>query len=142
MSSSSSSLHATVTYTSMSSDYHMPSWAIPLMDAYEPEPKAPEDAPQSPDQALLSPAHTLVYLDYVAPSDDDLTAEDQPLLASASPTALSPDYLADSEPVKDDPEEDPKAGPIDYPFEEEEEAPLALTLSASYVPDSVPSSEE
>ncbi|GKC44017.1 hypothetical protein Tco_1061739 [Tanacetum coccineum] len=120
MSSSSSSSHTTVTYKSMSNDYHMPSWAP------------------------LSPAHALVYPEYVAPSDDDLPAEDQPLLASASPTALSPDYLADSEPVKDDPEEDPEAGPIDYPFEEEEEeeAPLAPTLSASYVPDSVPSSEE
>ncbi|GJR65392.1 hypothetical protein Tco_0011457 [Tanacetum coccineum] len=82
-----------------------------------------------------------MYPEYVAPSDDDLPAEDQPLLASALPTALSPDYLADSEPIEDDLEEDPEAGPLDYPFEEEE-APLAPTLSASPVPDFVPSSKE
>ncbi|GJX88112.1 hypothetical protein Tco_0340126 [Tanacetum coccineum] len=44
---SSSPSHATVTYTSMSSDNDVPSWGIPLMDAYESDPEAPEAAPQS-----------------------------------------------------------------------------------------------
>nr|GEZ12201.1 hypothetical protein [Tanacetum cinerariifolium]GEZ12209.1 hypothetical protein [Tanacetum cinerariifolium] len=39
--------------------------------------------------------------------------EDQPLPADASPTALSPDYVVDSDPEKD--EKDPKEDPADYP---------------------------
>nr|GFD13056.1 hypothetical protein [Tanacetum cinerariifolium] len=36
-----------------------------------------------------------------------------PLPANASPTALSPSYVVDSDPEKD--EKDPKEDPIDYP---------------------------
>nr|GEZ87159.1 hypothetical protein [Tanacetum cinerariifolium] len=39
--------------------------------------------------------------------------EDQPLPADTSPTALSPDYVVDSDPEKD--EKDPKEDPTDYP---------------------------
>nr|GFB79339.1 hypothetical protein [Tanacetum cinerariifolium] len=39
--------------------------------------------------------------------------EDQPLPADASPTALSPGYVVDSDPEKD--EKDPKEDPTDYP---------------------------
>ncbi|GJY19222.1 hypothetical protein Tco_0390713 [Tanacetum coccineum] len=39
--------------------------------------------------------------------------EDQPLPADVSPTALSPGYIADSDPEKD--EEDLKEDPADYP---------------------------
>ncbi|GKE91911.1 hypothetical protein Tco_1573006 [Tanacetum coccineum] len=39
--------------------------------------------------------------------------EDQPLPDDASPTALSPSYIADSDP-EEDPEEDPKEHPVDY----------------------------
>nr|GFC65427.1 hypothetical protein [Tanacetum cinerariifolium] len=38
--------------------------------------------------------------------------EDQPLPADASPTALSPGYVVDSDPKKD--EKDPKEDPADY----------------------------
>nr|GEV69372.1 reverse transcriptase domain-containing protein [Tanacetum cinerariifolium] len=113
---------------------------------------APEATPQSLEQEPLSLVPTLVYPEYVAPADDDLQDEDHPLLASASPTTLSPDYLVDSEPVEDDPKEDPEEGLVDYPSEEEEdekpseeeekEETLAPTLSVSPVLDSVPSSEE
>ncbi|GJS11911.1 reverse transcriptase domain-containing protein [Tanacetum coccineum] len=41
--------------------------------------------------------------------------EDQPLLADASPTALSPSYIADFNPEED--EEDPKEDPADYPID-------------------------
>ncbi|GKB85742.1 hypothetical protein Tco_0958014, partial [Tanacetum coccineum] len=51
-----------------------------------------------------------------------------------SPTVLSPDYLADSKLMEEDPEEDPK----EEPFEEEEE-PLAPAVSASALLDSVSS---
>nr|GFD62232.1 hypothetical protein [Tanacetum cinerariifolium] len=37
----------------------------------------------------------------------------QPLPADASPTALSPGYVVDSDPEKD--EQDPKEDPADYP---------------------------
>nr|GFA56914.1 hypothetical protein [Tanacetum cinerariifolium] len=39
--------------------------------------------------------------------------EDQPLPADTSPTALSPGYVVDSDPEKD--EKDPKEDPADYP---------------------------
>nr|GFA07646.1 hypothetical protein [Tanacetum cinerariifolium] len=39
--------------------------------------------------------------------------EDQPLPADASPTALSPGYIVDSDPKKD--EKDPKEDHADYP---------------------------
>ncbi|GKD37532.1 hypothetical protein Tco_1257739, partial [Tanacetum coccineum] len=102
----------------ISSDDDVPLWGIPLTDAYESDPKAPEAASQSPNQAPLSLANAPVYPEYLAPSDDDLEpAEAQPLPASVSPTALLPDYSADSEPFEEDLEEDPE----EEPSEEEEE---------------------
>ncbi|GKD02225.1 hypothetical protein Tco_1177199, partial [Tanacetum coccineum] len=50
------------------------------------------------------------YPEYLIPSDDEAPIEDQPLPSDASPTALSPGYVADS-----DPEEDPEEDPADYP---------------------------
>ncbi|GKC26957.1 hypothetical protein Tco_1034251 [Tanacetum coccineum] len=116
----------------MSNDDDVPSWGIPLMDAYESDPEAPEAALQSPDQAPLSPAHAPVYPEYLAPFDDDLEpAEAQPLPASISPTVLSPYYLADSKPVEEDPKEDLEEDPEEEPSEEEEEELLALADSPS-----------
>ncbi|GJX57883.1 putative reverse transcriptase domain-containing protein [Tanacetum coccineum] len=54
------------------------------------------------------------YPEYLAPSDVEAPLEEQPLPAEASPTALSPGYVADSDPDKD-PEEDPKEDHADYP---------------------------
>ncbi|GJW61735.1 hypothetical protein Tco_0111070 [Tanacetum coccineum] len=45
------------------------------------------------------------YPEYLAPSDAEAPLEDQPLPIDASPTALSPGYVADSDP-EEDPEED------------------------------------
>ncbi|GKG43703.1 hypothetical protein Tco_0482796 [Tanacetum coccineum] len=42
--------------------------------------------------------------------------KDQPLSADASPTALSPSYIANFNPEED--EEDPKEDPTDYPANE------------------------
>ncbi|GKE65415.1 hypothetical protein Tco_1519576, partial [Tanacetum coccineum] len=61
-----------------------------------------EQAPQSPDY-VPGPE----YLEYLAPSDDEIPVEDQPLPFDALPTALSPGYVADSDPLEEDPEEDP-----------------------------------
>nr|GFB88634.1 hypothetical protein [Tanacetum cinerariifolium] len=41
--------------------------------------------------------------------------EDQPLPVNASPTALSPGYVVDYDPKKD--EKDPKEDPADYPVD-------------------------
>ncbi|GKA12440.1 hypothetical protein Tco_0691986 [Tanacetum coccineum] len=111
--------------------------------------EAPEEAPQSPKQAPLS-------RDYV--HGPEYPVEDQPLPDDASPTALSPGYVADSDPEEDS-EEDLEEDPADYPAdggdddeeesskdddddddgEEEHLAPADSTLLAS---DSVLSAEE
>ncbi|GKG46243.1 hypothetical protein Tco_0501089, partial [Tanacetum coccineum] len=51
---------------------------------------------------------------YLEPSDDDIPVEDQPLLVDASPTARLLGYIADSESIEDESEEDPKMDPVDY----------------------------
>ncbi|GJS38368.1 hypothetical protein Tco_0563411 [Tanacetum coccineum] len=53
------------------------------------------------------------YPEYLVPSDVEAPLEDQPLPADASPTALSPGYVVDSDP-DEDPEEDPKEDHADY----------------------------
>nr|GEW85804.1 hypothetical protein [Tanacetum cinerariifolium] len=120
----SSSSHATSTYNYVSTDSDLPPQGFHSMEAYE-----PEAAPQSPKKAPLSPITSPEYLEYLAPSDDDIPAEDQLLPADASHAALLPGYIADSEPIEDDFEVDP----VEYPSEEEEE-PSALTNPASPVP--------
>ncbi|GKB42159.1 putative reverse transcriptase domain-containing protein [Tanacetum coccineum] len=97
---SSSSSHATVTYT------------------------------LSPKQAPLSYVPAPEYPEYLAPSDDDIPVEDQPLPTDASPTACLPGYIAEYEPIEDDSEEDPDMDPVDYPSDEEEE-PSAPTEPTS-----------
>ncbi|GJX39628.1 hypothetical protein Tco_0252931, partial [Tanacetum coccineum] len=88
---------------------------------YVPGPEEPEQAPLSPDY-VPEPE----YPEYLAPSDEEVPIEDQPYAVADSPIALSPGYVADS-----DPEEDSEDGPVDYPAdggddddddEEEEEA--------------------
>ncbi|GKA06726.1 hypothetical protein Tco_0685950 [Tanacetum coccineum] len=102
---------STVTYTFISSDSDLPPWGFHLMDPDEFEaPQSPEQAPPSPDYV---PAPE--YPEYVAPSNDEIPVEDQPLPADASPTAQSPGYVADSDPSKEDPEEDLDEDPADYP---------------------------
>ncbi|GKD61155.1 hypothetical protein Tco_1298664 [Tanacetum coccineum] len=54
------------------------------------------------------------YPEYLVPSDAEAPLEDQPLPADASPTALSPGYVADSDP-DEDPKEDPEEDHADYP---------------------------
>ncbi|GJW96158.1 putative reverse transcriptase domain-containing protein [Tanacetum coccineum] len=54
------------------------------------------------------------YPKYLVPFDVEAPLEDQPLPADASPTSLSPGYVADSDPDKD-PEKDPKEDHVDYP---------------------------
>ncbi|GKC35035.1 hypothetical protein Tco_1047419, partial [Tanacetum coccineum] len=56
----------------------------------------------------------LEYPGYLVPSDAEAPLEDQPLPVDASPTTLSPSYMADSDP-DEDPEEDPEEDHADYP---------------------------
>ncbi|GKF71865.1 hypothetical protein Tco_0207979, partial [Tanacetum coccineum] len=69
---------------------HPPS---PIEIPYVPEPKYPE---------------------YLVPSEDEAPMEDQPLPTDASPVALSPGYVPDSDP-EEDPEEDSEEEHVDYP---------------------------
>ncbi|GKA15857.1 hypothetical protein Tco_0695604 [Tanacetum coccineum] len=90
-------------------------------------PQSPEQAPASPDY-VSGPEHPPSpdyvpgpeYPEYVAPSDDEIPVEDQPLPADASPTALSPGYVVDSDP-EEDPEEDPADCPADGGDDEEDD---------------------
>ncbi|GJU44765.1 hypothetical protein Tco_1202031 [Tanacetum coccineum] len=54
------------------------------------------------------------YPEYLVPSEDETPLEDQPLPDEASPTALSPGYVADFD-LDEDPEEDPEEDHADYP---------------------------
>ncbi|GKE74004.1 hypothetical protein Tco_1536045, partial [Tanacetum coccineum] len=130
------------------------SWSIPGMDPYE------EDALQAPEQAppSLDYVHGPKYPKYLSPFDDEIPVEEQPLPADASPTALSPGYVVDSDP-KEDPDEDPEEDPADYPAngedddeeesskdddddDEEEEEHLAPANSTLPAIDPVPLAEE
>nr|GEX65630.1 hypothetical protein [Tanacetum cinerariifolium] len=68
----------------------------------------PEYSP-SPDYV-----HGPKYLEYVAPSDDDVPIKDHPLPTDASFTALSLGYIVDSD-AKEDLKENPEVCPTDSP---------------------------
>ncbi|GJS22321.1 hypothetical protein Tco_0450953 [Tanacetum coccineum] len=60
---SSSLSHATVMYTSISNDDDLPSWGIPLMDAYESDPETPDVTPYLKQFVIFSIlASTIVVL--------------------------------------------------------------------------------
>ncbi|GJW69281.1 hypothetical protein Tco_0123705, partial [Tanacetum coccineum] len=96
-----------VTYTSISSDSNGPSsWGIPLENAGEILEMDPyEEVAQQGQAHPLSPAYV------PDPMELDEHAEDQPYAEDASPTAESPGYIADSDPMEDDTDADS----IDYP---------------------------
>ncbi|GKD76120.1 hypothetical protein Tco_1334402, partial [Tanacetum coccineum] len=79
---------------------------------YVPRPEHPPSSdyvpgPEHPPSPVY--VHEPEYPKYLVPSRDEAPIEDQPLPADASPTALSPGYMADS-----DPEEDPEEDHADY----------------------------
>ncbi|GJV71113.1 hypothetical protein Tco_1491108 [Tanacetum coccineum] len=80
--------------------------ATPLSPAYVPSPMELE---HHIPVYILKP----VYLEYHVSLDDDIQIEDQPYAADASPSALSPGYIAESDP-EEDPEEDSEEDLIDY----------------------------
>ncbi|GKE79409.1 hypothetical protein Tco_1545529 [Tanacetum coccineum] len=118
---SSDNASSVVTYTSVSSDSNEPSsWGIPLVNAGElPEMDSYKE-------------HVLVYVPepehpkYHAPSDDDIQVEDQPYANDASPIAESPGYIANSNTMEEDTDEDSinylnKPGTDDEDHEEDDD---------------------
>ncbi|GKF00407.1 hypothetical protein Tco_0023757, partial [Tanacetum coccineum] len=123
-----------VTYTSVSSDLNRPSsWGIPLVNVGElPEMDPYKEMAQQGQAHPLLPAyvpdpveldeHVPVYvpepehLEYHAPSNDDIQVEDQDYADDASPTVESPRYIAESDSMEEDTDEDS----IDYPDEPED----------------------
>ncbi|GKB24889.1 hypothetical protein Tco_0864290 [Tanacetum coccineum] len=104
------------------------------------EPGVPVDyvlGPKEPEQASLLP-------NYI-PEPNYIPIEDQPLPVDASPTALSPGYVAEFNPEEDlekDPEEDPTDYPTDDDDEEEEEHLASVDSFVIPAVDPVPSAED
>ncbi|GKC28067.1 putative reverse transcriptase domain-containing protein, partial [Tanacetum coccineum] len=96
--------------TPPSSDY-VPGPEHPPSPDYVPGP----EHPPSPVEVPYVPEPE--YPEYLVPSDAEAPLENQPLPADASPTALSPGYVADFD-LDEDPEEDPKEDHADYPADE------------------------
>nr|GEZ85160.1 hypothetical protein [Tanacetum cinerariifolium] len=111
---SSSSSHATITYTSVSTDSDLSPWGFHLMEG---------DEPEEPNEPKAPPSHVpaLAYPEYLAPSDDEVPAKDQPQPVDASPTTDSPGYIADSEPTEDDFEEDLEMDHVDYVYDDDDD---------------------
>ncbi|GKD86887.1 hypothetical protein Tco_1358041 [Tanacetum coccineum] len=73
--------------------------AHPLSPAYVPDPmELDEHVPVY----VPEPEHS----EYHAPSDDDIQVKDPPYADDASPTAKSPGYIADSDSIEEDTDED------------------------------------
>ncbi|GKD20699.1 hypothetical protein Tco_1222402 [Tanacetum coccineum] len=120
---SSDSASSEVTYTSISSHGDPLAWVVDFFRLQEPDspgatPASPDYVPdpEEPEQIPLSPDYVPgpEYPEYLAPSDEEVPMEDQPYAVAYSPIALSPGYVADSDP-EEDPEEESKDGPVDYP---------------------------
>ncbi|GJX93471.1 hypothetical protein Tco_0348057 [Tanacetum coccineum] len=89
-----------------SHDY-VPGPEHPSSPDYVPGPEHPPSPIEIP--YIPKPEHP----EYLVPSEDEAPMEDQPLPADASPAALSPGYVLDSDP-EEDPEEDSEEH-ADYP---------------------------
>ncbi|GJV73622.1 hypothetical protein Tco_1493617 [Tanacetum coccineum] len=97
-------------------DGHLMQPVAPQSPDYVPGPEHPPspdyvrgpEHPPSPVEVPYVPEPE--YPGYLVPSDNEAPMEDQPLPDDASPTALLPGYVADS-----DPEEDPEEDHVDYP---------------------------
>ncbi|GKE51859.1 hypothetical protein Tco_1487015, partial [Tanacetum coccineum] len=102
-----SSTSAAVTYTSVYTDSEPGRPVAPPSPDYVPGPEHP------PSPVYLPYVLELEYPEYLASSDDEAPIEDQPLPDNASPVALSPGYVPDSDP-EEDPEEDSEEEHADY----------------------------
>ncbi|GJZ22509.1 hypothetical protein Tco_0559548 [Tanacetum coccineum] len=118
-----SSASSAVTYTSVYADSELgrvfwgadkeisdgvPGPEHPASPDYVPGPEHPPSPIKIP--YIPEPEHP----EYLVPSEDEAPIEDQPLPVDASPAALSPGYVLDSDP-EEDPEEDSEEEHADYP---------------------------
>nr|GEU90471.1 hypothetical protein [Tanacetum cinerariifolium] len=87
---------------------YVPGPEHPPSPDYVPGPEHPPSPVEIP--YVLEPE----YPEYLVPSDAEVPLEDQPLPADASPTTVSPDYVADSN-LDEDPEKDLEDDHADYP---------------------------
>ncbi|GJV17140.1 hypothetical protein Tco_1362463 [Tanacetum coccineum] len=159
-----SSASSAFTYTSVYTDSEPGRPVASPSSDYAPGPKHPPSLVE----VLYVPEPE--YHEYLVPSDDEAPMEEHPLPADASPVALSPGYVADSDleedseedhadyladggdddndPSDDDDDDDDIGDEDEEPFEveeddEEEKDHLALTDSpAAPVIDPVPSAED
>ncbi|GKF04492.1 hypothetical protein Tco_0035160, partial [Tanacetum coccineum] len=91
-----------VTRTDISNPFENVALQAPPSPDYIPGPEEPQSPP---------------IPEYMPQEDEVFLAEEQPLLAAASPTAQSPDYVSESDPEEDpeeDDDEDPEEDPADY----------------------------
>ncbi|GKE29443.1 hypothetical protein Tco_1444827 [Tanacetum coccineum] len=116
-----SSASSAVTYTSVYTDSEPGRvfWGVDeeISDGGPEHPPSPDyvsglEHPPSP--VYLPYIHEPEYPEYLAPSDDEAPTEDQPLPDDASPVALSPGYVLDSDSEKDQ-EENSEEDHADYP---------------------------
>ncbi|GKA17924.1 hypothetical protein Tco_0697761 [Tanacetum coccineum] len=137
---------STITYTSVYTDSEPGRvlWGAdedraPRPPDYVPGPEHPPSPIEVP--YVLEPE----YPEYLVPFDAEAPLEDQPLPADASPTALSPGYVADSDP-DEDPDEDPTTSDeeLEAPMEDQplpaDASPTAL--SPGYIADFDPEEDE
>ncbi|GJQ99840.1 hypothetical protein Tco_0522825 [Tanacetum coccineum] len=139
-----------VTYTSISSDYEEPSdtgspgvivYGYDGLPMHPVDPPSPDyvSGPEEPEQAPPSLDYVLglEYPEYLAPSDAEIPVDYQTHAADASPTALSPSNIADS-----NPEDESEDGPMDYPTDGEEHQASVDSIAVPPAVDPVPSAEE
>ncbi|GJS05328.1 hypothetical protein Tco_0321836 [Tanacetum coccineum] len=115
-----SSASSAVTYTSVYTDSEpYEGESTHLSPDYVPGPEHPSSpdyvpGPEHPPSPIEIPyVPELEYPKYLVPSKDEAPMEDQPLPDDASPAALSPGYVPDSD-LEEDPEEDSEEH-ADYP---------------------------
>ncbi|GKA23246.1 hypothetical protein Tco_0709208 [Tanacetum coccineum] len=115
-----SSASSAVTYTSVYTDFEPGRPVDPPSPDYVPGPEhlpSPDyvSGPEHPPSPIEIPyVPEPEYPEYLVPSEDEAPMEDQPLPTDASPAALSPSYVPNSD-SKEDPEEDSVEEHADYP---------------------------
>ncbi|GKG21071.1 hypothetical protein Tco_0383666, partial [Tanacetum coccineum] len=106
--------------------YIMAAYEVPSSPDYIPGPEVPPspdyipgpEEPQSPPPLDFVPEP--MYPEYMPQEDEILSAEEQPLPATAaSPTTDSPGYVPESDPEEDD--EDLEEDPADYPADRDDD---------------------
>nr|GEV20748.1 hypothetical protein [Tanacetum cinerariifolium] len=114
------------------------------MDHHEVPPLSPAYVPNT----MKLDEYVLVYVpkpkhpEYHAPSDDDIQVEDQPYADGASLTAESPRYIADSDKIGEDDDEDLEEDPSKEREPEDDDEDLEEDLTEEHEPEDEDTKEE